>query len=171
MSKSKNKLEALLDREAIRDLPLRYCDRVWQDDIEGLVNLFAKDGEFIMVVDGREIAAAGAKALTEVYRQGLGIKPRPFIHNHVVEMIDGKRARGRCYLALHSAKQNMAFIGAGHYADTYVKEKGEWKFQRRQFTALRMDDNPLEKQHAPKPARAARAARRPRAAAGRARPE
>ncbi len=64
------------------------------------------------------------KALTEIYRQGLGIKPRPFIYSHVVELIDGKNAHGRCYLTLRSAKQNMAVVGAGHYADTYVKAKG-----------------------------------------------
>lgn len=141
MSKSKNQLEALLDREAIRDLPLRYCDRVWHDDVAGLVNLFAKDGEFIVAMDGQETMAKGHAALTDLYRQGLAIGPRPFIHNHVVELVDGKHARGRCYLDLHCATQNMGFIGAGHYADTYVKVKGEWKFQRRLFTALRMDAN------------------------------
>jgi len=154
MSKSKHQLEALLDREAIRDLPLRYCDHVWMNDIPGILKLFAKDGEFIMVVDGNETAAKGHAAMSEIYKQGFAIQPRPYIHNHVVELIDDKHAHGRCYLALHSAKQNMAFIGAGHYADTYVKVKGEWKFQRRYFTALRMDDNPVESPPAGVPVRA-----------------
>lgn len=57
MAKTKNQLEALLDREAIRDLPVRYCDRVWHDDIDGLVALFAKDGEFVIAIDGKETAA------------------------------------------------------------------------------------------------------------------
>ncbi len=36
----------LADREAIRELPQRYCDCVWQGDVEGIVKLFADDGEF-----------------------------------------------------------------------------------------------------------------------------
>ncbi|MGD9601626.1 MAG: nuclear transport factor 2 family protein [Gammaproteobacteria bacterium] len=158
MAKTKNQLEALLDREAIRDLPVRYCDRVWHDDIGGLVDLFAKEGEFVIVIDGKETAAKGPKALKALYEQGLSIKPRPYIHNHVVELVDGKRAIGRCYLALHSAKQHMAYIGAGYYADEYVKVKGEWKFARRHFTALRIDDSPVtaappRKAATPKPRR------------------
>jgi hypothetical protein len=143
MPKTKELLQALLDREAIRDLPLRYCDCVWRDDIEGLVKLFAPTGEFVIAIGGQETVATGHAALREVYRKGLAIGPRPFIHNHVVELQGAKKGRGRCYLDLHSIHQNMQFIGAGHYADTYVKSKGEWKFQRRHFTALRIDSNPV----------------------------
>ena len=167
MSKNKDLLEALLAREAIRDLPLRYCDHVWRDDIDGLVDLFAKDGEFIMAINNKETGAKGHAALLEIYQSGLAIQPRPFIHNHVIELLDDKKARGRCYLDLRSAKKNMAFIGAGYYADTYVKEKGIWKFQRRHFTALRIDDNPVAALPAPektkpKPTAKAKRTARPR---------
>ncbi len=37
----------LADREAIRELPVKYCDCVWQGDTTGIVDLFAADGEFI----------------------------------------------------------------------------------------------------------------------------
>lgn len=143
MPKTKELLQALLDREAIRDLPLRYCDCVWRDDVEGMVRLFAPNGEFVIAIDGKETVATGHAALLEFYRKGLAIGPRPFIHNHVIELLGAKKARGRCYLDLHSIHQNMQFIGAGHYADSYVKTKGEWKFQRRHFTALRIDSNPV----------------------------
>lgn len=153
MPKSKDQILALLDREAIRDLPLRYCDCVWQDDIASLVKLFAKDGEFVIVIDGKETSAKGHAALASFYRHGLEIGPRPFIHNHVFEITGDKQAHGRCYLDLRSAKNNMEFMGAGHYADTYVKVKGEWKFERRYFTALRIDESPTA---AAKPTKAAR---------------
>lgn len=78
-----------------------------------------------------------------------------------MELVDGKHATGRCYLALHSAKQQMSFIGAGYYVDDYVKVKGEWKFARRHFTALRIDDSPVTA--ASKPHKAA--ASKPRKAA------
>jgi SnoaL-like domain len=152
MPKAKNQLQDLLDREAIRDLPLRYCDCVWRNDIPGLLKLFTKDGEFVIDAAGKEMGAKGQAALLQIYRQGLEIEPRPYIHNHVLELTSDKKAHGRCYLALHSGKRNMEFIGAGHYADTYVKVKGEWKFQRRYFTAVRLDENGVS---APKPAKVA----------------
>ena len=31
----------LADREAIRDLPVRYCDCVWQNDLKTMVELFS----------------------------------------------------------------------------------------------------------------------------------
>ena len=34
----------LADREAIRELPQRYCDCVWRGDVDGIVNLFADEG-------------------------------------------------------------------------------------------------------------------------------
>lgn len=159
MPKSKDQIQALLDREAIRDLPLRYCDCVWRDDIEGIVKLFAKDGEFVIAIDGKETGAKGQSGLVALYRQGLEIGPRPYIHNHVIEITDGKQAQGRCYLDLRSVKHNMEFIGAGHYADSYVKVKGEWKFQRRYFTALRIDENPIPAAQK-KPTKAVRPRRR-----------
>ena len=39
-------LSELLDREAIRELPVRYCDCVWRNDMAGIVKLFAEDGSF-----------------------------------------------------------------------------------------------------------------------------
>jgi uncharacterized protein (TIGR02246 family) len=44
----------LADREAIRELPQRYCDCVWRGDIAGLVDLFTDDGAFIVVGRKRE---------------------------------------------------------------------------------------------------------------------
>lgn len=33
-------VQEMLDREATRDLPVRYCHYVWKNDVEGIVNLF-----------------------------------------------------------------------------------------------------------------------------------
>ena len=143
MNDRNDKLEALLDREAIRDLPSRYCDCVWQDDLDSLLGLFAKDGEFIIESGGKRTAAKGTVAMRKMYRQGLAIGPRPYIHNQVIIMDDATHAHGRAYLALHSIKRNMEFIGAGYYNDKYIKVKGVWKFARRHFVALRIDDDPV----------------------------
>ena len=92
-----------------------------------------------MTVNGQKASAVGHASMRKLYRQGLAIGPRPYIHNHVVELTAPDRATGRCYLDLRSIKQQMEFIGAGYYLDSYVKIKGEWKFARRAFTAVRFD--------------------------------
>ncbi|MEM7540686.1 MAG: nuclear transport factor 2 family protein [Pseudomonadota bacterium] len=135
-------LAALLDREAIRELPVRYCDHVWRNDVDGLIELFADDGEFIIRTSEGDTAVAGREALVELYADGLADAPRPYIHNHVVDLTSDSTASGRCYLDLRSAKHNMDWLGAGFYQDDYIKRNQSWLFQRRLFTVLRIDEWP-----------------------------
>ncbi len=137
-----DRVTALLAREAIRDLPQRYCDCVWRDDISGLVDLFTPDAVFTAIFAGGEKTFSGHDALREFFVAGLAIAPRPFIHNHVVEMHAADAASGRCYLDLYSANKNMESIGAGYYEDEYVRDDDRWRFRSRRFTALRIDDLP-----------------------------
>jgi len=47
MAKSVEQLAGeLADREGIRELPLKYCDCVWCNDMTGIIDLFASDGEY-----------------------------------------------------------------------------------------------------------------------------
>ena len=142
MSELEEQLKSLLDREAIRDLPLRYCDCVWRDDLAGIVNLFSPDGTFTVVNAKGEKKVSGHKELHAMYRDAAYIMPRPYIHNHVVELTEEGRARGRCYLDLRSAREKMGWHGAGFYEDDYVKSNGEWKFQSRRFHALHLEEMP-----------------------------
>ncbi len=132
-------LDGLLAREAIRDLPLRYCDCVWRDDVDGIVDLFTTDGSFIAIFNGNETASTGTEGLREFYVGGLDMKPRPYIHNHVIELTSATTATGRCYLDLRNGSNNMEWLGAGYYEDAYTKVGDDWKFQSRRFNALRID--------------------------------
>ena len=124
----------LSDREAIRELPVRYCDCVWRNDIDGLVGLFADDAFFVVKGREREAVTKGRADLKKMYEQALGdVNPRPYIHNHVVELRGGNRAIGRCYVELRSAKSNMEWIGTGFYEDEYAKVGDFWKFASRRF--------------------------------------
>ena len=133
----------LADREGIRELPLKYCDCVWRNDMTGIVDLFANDGEFITKGFKREHRAIGRDALLKLYgglTQG-ELTPRPYIHNHVIDLQGGGRATGRCYVELRNLKNNMEWVGTGYYEDEYAKAGDEWKFKSRTFRAVYMSVN------------------------------
>jgi len=126
----------LLDREAIRDLPARYCDFVWRGDIAGIVSLFTDDAAFITKGREREAVVRGHAGLTKMYESAFAdMDPRPYIHNHVVDLKSSKHATGICYVELRSAKRGMEWIGSGYYEDEYVKIGEKWKFASRRFVA------------------------------------
>lgn len=131
----------LADREAIRDLPQRYCDCVWRGDVPAMVDLFAENGSFsITQRDNSETVTNGRAALLKMYQEALAsVTPRPYIHNHVVELSGGGHATGRCYVELRDAGNDMNWIGTGFYNDDYVKVGDQWKFQSRRFKAVRLD--------------------------------
>jgi len=136
MAKSIEQLAGeLADREGIRELPLKYCDCVWRNDMTGIVDLFTKDGEFVTKGFKREHRAADRDALLKLYG-GLTrgeLTPRPYIHNHVIDLQGNGRATGRCYVELRNLKKNMEWAGTGFYDDEYIKLGGGWKFKSRTF--------------------------------------
>ena len=124
-------VQELLDREAIRDLPKRYCHCVWQKDVDGMVDLFTEDGSIGMRGDGQP-PPKGREKLRSLYKRVFeGIGPRPFIHNHVVELMGPNRARGTCYVEIRAVDKGDSIVGAGYYDDEYQKVGDEWKFLSR----------------------------------------
>jgi SnoaL-like domain len=123
--------QAVIDREEIRTLPVRYCHTVWQKDLDGYVNLFTQDGS-ISTSDSSLPATTGRENLRKMISTGLAeMKPRPFIHNHVVELLGPDRAKGRCYIEVKLVRNGKKHAMAGWYNDEYAKVNGEWKFKSR----------------------------------------
>jgi hypothetical protein len=136
---SEELLTELADREAIRELPMRYCDCVWQGTLEAMLDLFAKDAQFISKGRKREVVNQGHDELRKMYERAIGeTSPRPYIHNHVVDLKSRTTATGRCYVELRSASRNFEWIGTGFYDDEYIKEGERWKFASRKFTTFAM---------------------------------
>ena len=124
-------LRGLLDRDAIRDLARRYAHCVWQNDLDGLVALFAEDGE---MDPGTRPPIRGRAALAEGFREMLGGPGRfmPFVQQHVVD-VDGDRATGTCYVDLRAEIEQKSMIGAGWYEDRYVRTAEGWRFAARKI--------------------------------------
>jgi ketosteroid isomerase-like protein len=124
----------LIDREAIRDLSIRHCDYLNRSDVDGLLNLFTKDGSFIVRDLEHEIVISGRTNLRKMYKKLIAeVHPKPLTHTHMVELHDGSSATGRCYVELRSAKIDFERTGSGCYEDDYVKVGDQWKIACRRL--------------------------------------
>ena len=133
MAETENSLSDMLDREAIRDLVVRYCDAIWRNDIAEVVDLFTADGSMEALngpIAGK--AAVGHEQLHAFYVGGVKtMTPRPFAHNHVVDLDGNERATGRVYVELRSSV-DYSWITAVIYVDEYARVDGKWRIRRRQ---------------------------------------
>jgi SnoaL-like domain len=129
----------LADREAIRDLSMRYCDCLYRNDLEGLVSLFTEGGTFIVRGPDNEVMTRGRAELKKMYEHLVSeVRPRPLVHSHVIELHGGNSATGRCYVELRSAMVDMERVGSGCYEDEYVKAGEQWKFASRRLIEVGM---------------------------------
>ena len=136
MKNTEELIRELLDREAIRDLPKRYCHCVWTNDLDGIVNLFSDDGSIIMESSKGPQTTTGHDKLRKAFRRVVDdLGPRPYIHNHVIELKDASHATGTCYVELRDSKHDMKWLGTGYYNDEYVKAGDQWKFKSRRRNA------------------------------------
>src|ERR1700687_2489585 len=111
----------LADREGIRDIVVRYYDAVWREDVPGIVDLFAENGSVMMkggTFSGQR-QATGRASLLKLYQEGLSaLSPRPYLHNHVIDLKGNGRASGRCYIELRSGS-DFNWLGAVTSEDEY----------------------------------------------------
>ena len=134
MSGVEDRIQAIEDREAIRELTARYCHGIASADVAGIVALFTDDGRF--VIDGN--AYQGTDALTAFYSNILSSPPMPFIQNHVVDEQSPTQARARCSAEIRMIRDGESITAAGWYADAFRRVDGEWKFAERDFTTFHM---------------------------------
>lgn len=108
-------IEEMLDREAIRQLPIAHARFARSRDVKGMVGLYAKDAVM-------EVPTAD---------------PRLCIHGHYFEMLERDRAEGSVYIEITIGGKGFHESHFGCYRDDYVKEEGVWKFRSRRLCAIR----------------------------------
>ena len=121
-------IEALLARDAIRQLAERYALAVDGKDLDGIAALFVDD-----VDSGRY--GTGADGIRRFYDQSL----RNFhcsmhlLGNHVIDFDDDDRAHGVVYCRAHHHVLDPEhwFDVALAYFDEYERVDGGWRFRRR----------------------------------------
>ena len=139
------RLERLETRAAIADLVHGYALAIRHDRPQDVERLFARDGTFEIRDGTFEIRESGAQArsvqrfespqaLVTYLLPRKGGHPIPIIHNLMIE-IEGDTARASSVMVgpiLGTAHETF-----GEYADSFVREDGEWKFASRIFTIFR----------------------------------
>lgn len=134
MSTIEDRLQAIEDREAIRELTARYCHGIAAADVTGIVELFCEDGSFCI---GDQVTT-GTEALTEFYSNLADAPPIPFIQNHVIDELHESEARARCSAEIRMVRDGIAVTTAGWYTDSFRRVDGQWKFQSRNFHVFHM---------------------------------
>ena len=127
-------IQAMLDREAIRDLACRYAHYVWQRDAAAIAELFTEDG-LMETPDLPDITGPPGDRRVLRARSSPSMDLYPFVHNHVVDL-DGDTATGTCYLDLRSRTDEHHIMAAGYYEDRYRRVDGRWLIAGRDLTMV-----------------------------------
>jgi uncharacterized protein (TIGR02246 family) len=134
-------IREIADREAIRELQVRYCDYLWRKDIEGLLSLFTEDAIFVMKGVEVQAVSRGRAAIKRMHEKALSeTTPRLFVHNQIVDLLGEDRATSRCAVEVRNLTVKLEWIGVGYFEDQCVKIGKQWKFSARHHTFDGMDD-------------------------------
>lgn len=134
MTTLEERITAVEDKDAIRELTARYCHNVATGNGAAVTDLFAEDGAFLM----GERRVQGSAELAEFYAALAENPPIPFIQNHVIDSYSPTEAEGRCSVEIRMVQDGEAVTAAGWYQDKYRKINGSWKFSERDFFTFHM---------------------------------
>lgn len=131
-----DRLRALEDEREIRELIIRYAQRLDARDHKGYAQLFARDGRW----SGRMGDATGPEAIEAMLVEGLGPTPENFVNtqnfhlmSNIIIELDGDRAKAESRLVyfVRTAEAKPTAMLAGRYYDELVREDGRWRFSYR----------------------------------------
>lgn len=130
------RVRRLEDEREIRELLVRYAQRLDARDLAGYAALFAEQGSW----SGGMGEAQGPAAIEAMLEKGFGATPAGYVNtdnfhlmsNFVIE-VDGDEATAQSRLTyfMRNAENRPAPALAGRYEDRLVREGGRWLFKAR----------------------------------------
>ncbi len=149
MSDNTQRINALLDREEIRNLRLRYSQLLDSNQADRMGEVFTEDAEVKVTVGSMKGLTEIKQRLKEAYHtyDTKNSGHFPFVHavtNHCITLIDENNASGSCYLldfVTDRESEQHPFLLLGHYLDQYVRVNGEWRIAFSELDVLWPDEN------------------------------
>ena len=135
-------LDALVAREEIRQLPLRYAKAVEQRDVEAMVELFVPDARFGAFGDGPE---ALRSMMTGFLADSLATVI--LVANHLIDLADADHARGEVWAQALTQDPSGYTEQLLRYDDRYERRDGVWLFVHRRhrlWFGHRPDTSPFD---------------------------
>lgn len=136
-------LQQLLDKDAIRDLVLRYCRAIDRRDYDALAELYHDDA----TDDHSPMYQGSAKGYLEWLPSMLETMTvtSHMVQNHLI-VVDGDRAEGEVsMISYHLTRDpdgaDIEIVIGGRYLDHYEKRDAVWRFARRKIV---MDWNQIQ---------------------------
>jgi hypothetical protein len=125
-------LDALLARDDIRELPLRYAAALNRGDVEAMVELFAPGARFGRYGEGHE----ALRALTRDSVEGAHVIV-VLVANHLIDLVSPDEATGEVWAQAISHTEADGYVEqVVKYEDRYVRLDGAWRFARRRHRLL-----------------------------------
>jgi hypothetical protein len=128
-------MNALADKDAIRELLAHYCFLLDGFHLTEFAALFTADGEWI----SRNGNATGPEAIERLLR-GLVPEPAPgqrrkhFTANIIIDLAGDSATVISNFLVVRDSEAGPVIAVAGTYDDTVVRTGGEWKFKSRKLS-------------------------------------
>jgi uncharacterized protein (TIGR02246 family) len=135
MTTLEQQVQALTDREEIKELTARYAHGVARGEGARVAELFTDDGVFINRLNPNDppTVVRGREALQKFYTNIKRNTALPCIHNHLITLA-GDEATGTCSIEVRITMKGQSMIGSGYYEDRFRRENGRWKFVERDCT-------------------------------------
>jgi hypothetical protein len=144
--------EEAADRLAIRELVEAYAHCADRRDAKGQMALFTADTHFVVFMDAKNPAPSmdltGRESLAPVFADlNKYAATMHFLGQSTILSLDGSRAIGEVYCIAHhmtvTDASRRVMIAMLRYADTYVKQGGDWLYAERKLYVDWVDERPL----------------------------
>jgi uncharacterized protein (TIGR02246 family) len=139
------KIQHLEDTEEIRTVLVNYGRTLDAHDFGAYSRLFAKDGEWV----GGFGSVKGPAAIEAFMGKNIGTPGKPsgtyhLLTNFIIDVHgDTATAWSRWTFVIPGPDKKPSMAQGGHYEDTLIREKGQWKFSRREaFLDIPHTDSP-----------------------------